>query len=111
MHSESTAQGSSVITQSPAQDEVHAYISCQLCLQFLHVHVLLSLQGATAVSAEYIDDRFHRILFGGDQLTTARADGSLEVRRNSIRAKQSLRGLIPVTEDWHTKKIFLSVSI
>lgn len=69
LHSESTAQGSSgesIITQSPAQDEVHAYISCRLCLQFLHVHVLLSLQGATAVFAEYIDDRFHCILFGGD---------------------------------------------
>ena len=66
------------------------------------------LQATDAVDT---DNKFHRILFGGDQLTTARAVGSIEIRRNSREAKHTLQGLIPVTEDWHAKKIFLTVSI
>ena len=48
-------------------------------------------------------DRFHHVLFGGDQLTAKRARGSQYVRSNSLRGKERLEGLKPVVEDWHTK--------
>ena len=53
---------------------------------------------------------FHKILFGGDQLTVARARGSQDIRDNSDSAEHSLQGLVPVIEDWHAKGVFLSVS-
>lgn len=46
-------------------------------------------------------DRFHHLLFGGDQLTAKRGRGSQHVRSNSLRGKDRLEGLKPVVEDWH----------
>ena len=40
-----------------------------------------------------IDDKFHRLLFGGDQLTAARARGAQRVRSNSERPLHNLRDL------------------
>lgn len=54
-------------------------------------------------------DKFHQILFGGDQLTVARARGSQRIRKNSERGKEHLEGLTPVCEDWHTKLCLLGV--
>ena len=54
-------------------------------------------------------DNFHHILFGGDQLTAARARGSQRIRSNSERSADRLEGLIPVSEDWHTKVVFIQV--
>ena len=53
---------------------------------------------------------FHKILFGGDQLTAARARGAQKIRMNSISPKTRLEGLIPCTEDWHTKLNLLGVN-
>ena len=55
-------------------------------------------------------DKFHHLLFGGDQLTAKRARGSQHVRNNSLRGKDRLEGLKPVVEDWHAKVCLLGVS-
>ena len=55
-------------------------------------------------------DTFHKILFGGDQLTCARARGAQRIMQNHDTGKQQLEGLIPVIEDWHAKQCLLSVS-
>lgn len=55
-------------------------------------------------------DNFHNILFGGDQLTVARAHGAQHVRENSVDGVGQLEGLVPVCEDWHARVVLLSVS-
>ena len=54
-------------------------------------------------------DRLHYILFGGDQLTRKHAETAKESRKNSVTPVTQLRGIIPVCEDWHAKKMFLEV--
>lgn len=49
-------------------------------------------------------------LFGGDQLTVARARGAIDIRFTDDSEKDNLHGLIPVVEDWHTRMTFLKVS-
>ena len=46
-------------------------------------------------------DIFHHILFGGDQLTVARARSAQAQRENTDRGALRLEGLVPVLEDWH----------
>ena len=53
---------------------------------------------------------FHRVLFGGDQLTAKRARGGVRIRNNSTNSADRLEGLLPVSEDWHAKVVFLEVS-
>ena len=53
---------------------------------------------------------FHNILFGGDQLTVARARGAQHARVNSVDGVGHLDGLVPVCEDWHAGAVLLSVS-
>ena len=56
---------------------------------------------------------FHQILFGGDQLTVARARGSAAIRSDHVTSictrKDRLEGLVPVVEDWHAKQCLLKV--
>ena len=52
---------------------------------------------------------FHRVLFGGDQLTTARARGSQLDRVSSNTAMEQLQGVLPVFKDWHAKVLLLQV--
>ena len=52
---------------------------------------------------------FHRLLFGGDQLTAKRARGGIRIRNNSTNNADRLEGLLPVAEDWHAKVFFLEV--
>ena len=52
---------------------------------------------------------FHMVLFGGDQLTVARARGSQMDRVCSDNNVEKLCSLIPVLEDWHTKIVILLV--
>ena len=52
----------------------------------------------------------HHILFGGDQLTVARARGAIRQRQTSETAMGMMEGLIPVVEDWHAKVCLISVS-
>ena len=57
------------------------------------------------------EDRFHRMLLGGDQLTAARARGAQRIRSNSERSLDRLEGFEPTSEDWHAKGILLAVCI
>ena len=54
-------------------------------------------------------DVFHRILLGGDQLTVARARGSIAIRQDHDSSEQRLDGLLPIVEDWHAKQCLLKV--
>ena len=45
------------------------------------------------------DTRFHKVLFGGDQLTVARMRGTLALRDTQDKLADRLEGLIPVVED------------
>ena len=63
------------------------------------------------VVAEIEDTNFHRILVGGDQLTVARCRGAAAARSDHRTSLECLRGVVPVSEDWHTKRIFLMVNI
>ena len=54
-------------------------------------------------------DKFHYILFGGDQLTVERAMGAKKERNNENRGVDRLEVMIPVIEDWHTKVCLLKV--
>ena len=54
-------------------------------------------------SESYDDTTFHEILFGGDQLTVARARGT--------KTMQLIEGLMPVVEDWYTKMTVMKVTI
>jgi len=62
---------------------------------------------------EIDEEMFHQILFGGDQLTVARARGSVAIRSdhhsNICSSRDRLEGLLPVCEDWHAKQCLLKV--
>lgn len=80
--------------------QIHKYVPSQ------------SKQGIDEVTGDtFCDDKVHRLLFGGDQLTRKRAEGANDLRANSKTLLTALKGLIPVGEDWHTKKILLEVCI
>lgn len=51
------------------------------------------------------------MLFGGDQLTSARARGAIRARVNSLSSIAHLDGLIPCAEDWHVKLNLLAIII
>ena len=56
------------------------------------------------------EECYHRILFGGDQLTVCRARGAKFARANDDLSDERFDGLIPVTEDWHARMTLLRVS-
>jgi len=62
---------------------------------------------------EVEEEMFHQILFGGDQLTAARARGSARTRCDHVSSitsrRDRLEGLLPVAEDWHAKQCLLKV--
>ena len=51
-----------------------------------------------------------KTLFGGDQLTAARARGAITAMSNATTTAKRLKGLIPVIEDWHAQVSLLDVS-
>ncbi len=55
------------------------------------------------------DHKLYQLLLGGDQLTIARVRGAIGVRSNYKNSKERLEGIIPVTEDWHTRQILMQV--
>lgn len=54
-------------------------------------------------------DSLHRLLVGGDQLTSERIRGAQSLRKNSTTSTGRLDGFVPVSEDWHAKVCFLHV--
>ena len=68
----------------------------------------LEVEGETDTQARA--DYFHTVLFGGDQLTVARARCAQNIRENSLYGTEQLLGLLPVCEDWHARVVLQSVS-
>ena len=58
---------------------------------------------------DIVEDTFNTILFGGDQMTAARAHGSQRIRKHSEHGRNRLEGPKPVCEDWHAKLCLLGV--
>ena len=79
--------------------------------EYVPTHSTLSKEAIPRDNEEVdvMNDKFHPILFGGDQLTVARARGCQKIRKNSERGKERLEGLTPVCEDWHSKLCLLGV--
>ena len=50
-------------------------------------------------------------LFGGDQLTVARARGAIAIRCGHDDPEEQLTGLKPVVEDWHSRMTLMKVSL
>ena len=50
-------------------------------------------------------------LVGGDQLSVARARGSILLQDSSENQFDKLSGLLPVSEDWHAKVCLMQVSM
>lgn len=63
----------------------------------------------TGHQVTFDDTKFHEILFGGDQLTIARARGAQVMRSTHDSAVCRLEGLVPVIEDWHTRMTMVKV--
>ena len=57
-----------------------------------------------------MSDRFHQILFGGDQITVTRVRGTQKIQRDAKTETGRLLGLVPTVKDWHAKVVFLEVS-
>ena len=55
------------------------------------------------------EDHAWKILFGGDQLTCARASGATNLRSGHDDVKDQLTGLTSVIEDWHARQTLLKV--
>lgn len=55
------------------------------------------------------EQKMYKILFGGDQLTVERARNIQRVRDNSDSALHRMDGLVPVSEDWHSKMCLYKV--
>lgn len=64
---------------------------------------------ATDMEMKVFIDRFHYLLFGGDQLTVERATCTKEHNDNEPRGLDRLQGFLPVVEDWHAKVCLLTV--
>ena len=60
---------------------------------------------------DYDNSRFFSILFGGDQLTVARARSAQSLRATHDSAKERLEGLHPVIEDWHARMTLMKVHL
>jgi len=63
----------------------------------------------TGESVAVTEVNMYNLLFGGDQLTVARARGAKKTRQNSTSLDKRLDGLLPCIEDWHTKVVLLKV--
>ena len=83
-----------------------------LIMQNLHKYVptkLIQKRYDTDMVCE--EGHYHKILFGGDQLTVCRSRGAQAARSNDDPTINvaCLGGLVPVTEDWHARMTLLRV--
>ena len=85
-------------------DHCHRYVPGKI-----YTHHVTVPGGESDISFE--DKHLLTILCGGDQLSAVRARGSKSIRQNSDTSEQRLDGLLPISEDWHGKVVFLEVSI
>lgn len=54
-------------------------------------------------------DIYAKVLLGGDYLTAKRARGAQLVKANELTCTGQLRGLVPISEDWHTRMTLVKV--
>ncbi len=64
----------------------------------------------TGEEVEVSQSYFKKVLFGGDQLTAARARGAKKARVNSLSASSRLDGIEPSAADFHVLLNMLDVS-
>ena len=83
-------------------DKLHKYVPT--------VQVVRKASLPNGDTFEYDDTDRWKTLFGGDQLTVARARTAAYVRDDQDIASDKLHGLVPLIEDWHTRITFLKVS-
>lgn len=57
------------------------------------------------------EEIYHRILFGGDQLTASRCRSAQSARCHDDLPEERFEGIIPVTEDWHARQTLMRVRI
>ena len=81
-------------------DELHRYVP--------QVAVSRSAMTSDGV-VQYRDCEVSPVLFGGDQLTVARARGAKALRSNEDTSVKRLEGFIPVVEDRHARQTLLKV--
>ena len=86
---------------SRIMDELHKYVPAK----DIHCQNILP-NGETD---EETTEKLYQVLFGGDQLTVARARSAIGMRRTHDSNKEKLQGLIPVVEDWHARVTLLQV--
>lgn len=85
-------------------------------LDHLHLHYIPSTATTKEIVLEngetitHVDYNLVKILLGGDQVTVARTHGAKGIRLNHEDSKSSLKGIIPVVEDWHTRQTLMQVS-
>lgn len=56
-----------------------------------------------------IEEFFHGVLFGGDQLTVCQSKAAQAACCNDDNPVEQLEGLIPVFEDWHARLTLMRV--
>ena len=84
-------------------------------MKYVHQYVLTkNVMEQTSVSLSdnpisISKTQMEKFLFGGDQLTVARARAAKKTRINSTSSDKCLDGLIPCIEDWHTKLALIEV--
>ena len=72
------------------------------------IEIMETHQQYVPITEDETGQKAHQVLFGGDQLTVARARGCAELR-NSDTLTGRLKTLIPVAKDWHTLVTLLTV--
>ena len=87
-------------------EELHKYVP--VVTSTFQSHVLIE---GEVDECTITNDKFHRLLFGGDQPTAARARGAQRVRSNSERPLDKLEGFEPICKDWHAKGVLLRVGV
>lgn len=83
-------------------DKLHKYVPTVTRTEVFEVPLT---EEQVPVQADYI----HHIIFGGDQLTSARIRGAQRLQSNSENPGGCLAGFVAVTEDWHAKVCLLAV--
>lgn len=58
---------------------------------------------------ETCEKNVHPIIFGGDQLTVARARSAQTCRSSELDTVKRLEGLVPAFEDWHARMTLIKV--
>ena len=60
---------------------------------------------------EVLVEIFQKTIIGGDLLTCKRARGAQNAVINELTPTLQLKGLVPVTEDWHARQCLMQVYI